>query len=989
MKKVLFFACLVVITLSSSKAQLLPPHEHPLHEVNVQLRGIFAGLYKPGPNVKDYLYDMTAHITDDKFYTSISNDISETENWYKLYWEHYYSAYDTSSLLTDEEIFEDVLNMHPDTVPLGILDYDYYKLVPDALTTNNYFDFDTINDLLSDKALRPNEPYSINNIFTFAPLYSEARSRTVTFKIDMSTIFVDGENLKFYTQSNYQLYVNLDDGVGNRPVTPALVNYFTTTYTPLSEPILTFEIWEDGQLKKRSKSKFRRKSEWQSTPPPDESYEFEDLNVAIYKNCETPDAERKIVIYLSGIDIMDFYKRLGRDASEIYTEMLKEPKIAELRNFGYDFVVVDWKNSRKNLIYNALDLVKLIDKLKGEINNEQEFVILGESMGGLIARYALLFMESQQYLDPLNYPIANKRDRMHNTRLFITFDTPHQGANIPLSLQYFYKEVAKYIKFPGPIQFRFYANVFNLFLDGMAAKQMLIYHIDTKSGLSIYKDYDRHVHATNFINTLQAIGNYPQYCKLFAYSNGSLSGEKQLHPVTLAQRNPNDKLFSFSSELYCNVLGIQVPSWGANLDFRTNPSGNGQIFQANTGQWSIRVKFYWFGVKLISGYNSMYNNSEFANSLPYCVHSGGYEGRFKTFNDLLPEYRWGLSQNYYVLNLFGFNSYSDGVGCWTGSAHVGWNGIASVNFNLSLCSDGFYFNFVPVHSALDIPLTSVSLGHNYETNPTNTLSLTPFDVVCGNSNLDNNLRKISSSPVVYERNAYHIDVRYLINQAHLKSNFPYADCLSSNDKVYGHFFNREIGDEVLFLNNREQPHDVTYEAEYDILVNSIDPNYNNSTGPLPGVYSKTDNYIMSNSSINTTFRYDASAGTFTYNTPQTGTWQTTSTYGPICCIDYSAQNKMGPIATEKPKATAQYLNVYPNPTNNKQVVVNFMFDQGGEVEITIRDLAGRTIKTKQLDLDPRLNTSTVFELGDNFNSGIYIINVSNGHTLQTTKLVIL
>ena len=56
-------------------------------------------------------------------------------------------------------------------------------------------------------------------------------------------------------------------------------------------------------------------------------------------------------------------------------------------------------------------------------------VVIGPSMGGLITRYALAYMEQQ---------LANTGDNAkwnHETRLWVSFDAPHQGANIPFGVQ--------------------------------------------------------------------------------------------------------------------------------------------------------------------------------------------------------------------------------------------------------------------------------------------------------------------------------------------------------------------------------------------------------------------------------------------------------------------------------------------------------------------------------------------------------------------------
>lgn len=73
---------------------------------------------------------------------------------------------------------------------------------------------------------------------------------------------------------------------------------------------------------------------------------------------------------------------------------------------------------------NAMLLVELINILNNhpdKVGNEEN-VIIGPSMGGLISRYALNYME--------------KNSLEHNTRLWISFDSPHFGANVPIGFQH-------------------------------------------------------------------------------------------------------------------------------------------------------------------------------------------------------------------------------------------------------------------------------------------------------------------------------------------------------------------------------------------------------------------------------------------------------------------------------------------------------------------------------------------------------------------------
>ena len=70
------------------------------------------------------------------------------------------------------------------------------------------------------------------------------------------------------------------------------------------------------------------------------------------------------------------------------------------------------------------DVIKWVNSVKvGTIPN----VVLGQSMGGLLARYALRDMENQ-------FTATGNTTWQHKTSLYISHDAPHQGANIPLSI---------------------------------------------------------------------------------------------------------------------------------------------------------------------------------------------------------------------------------------------------------------------------------------------------------------------------------------------------------------------------------------------------------------------------------------------------------------------------------------------------------------------------------------------------------------------------
>ena len=95
--------------------------------------------------------------------------------------------------------------------------------------------------------------------------------------------------------------------------------------------------------------------------------------------------------------------------------------ISQLRSRGYDLVFVDFANAGTYIQANANFLTEVIETLNSEKVGSEENVLMGLSMGGIVARYALAKMEAE--------------GKSHCTGTFFTFDTPHNGANIPLALQ--------------------------------------------------------------------------------------------------------------------------------------------------------------------------------------------------------------------------------------------------------------------------------------------------------------------------------------------------------------------------------------------------------------------------------------------------------------------------------------------------------------------------------------------------------------------------
>jgi hypothetical protein len=95
-------------------------------------------------------------------------------------------------------------------------------------------------------------------------------------------------------------------------------------------------------------------------------------------------------------------------------------------NREFDLIILTYERARAGATYLqtlANIAVQCIQRANERRVGRNKLVVGGVSMGGLVTRYALCSM-LKQGLDP-------------QTRLFLTFDSPHDGASIPLGIQSF------------------------------------------------------------------------------------------------------------------------------------------------------------------------------------------------------------------------------------------------------------------------------------------------------------------------------------------------------------------------------------------------------------------------------------------------------------------------------------------------------------------------------------------------------------------------
>ena len=192
--------------------------------------------------------------------------------------------------------------------------------------------------------------------------------------------------------------------------------------------------------------------------------------------------------------------------------------IDSLRYDGYDVIVLDLKTNRASVEKNGNLLINLIQYVNNRLQNngsQEELIVMGASMGGLIARYGVRKMEIVECC--------------HNTRLFATFSSPHKGANIPPGLQQFLYHLGHGQNPLGKGDDA--KKTYDMVLNSPVARQMLVYHRDGTAAIE----------RANFQSMLDSIG-LPQECRIVALTNGSETALGQNEKGVFLQ--PNGKLLS-------------------------------------------------------------------------------------------------------------------------------------------------------------------------------------------------------------------------------------------------------------------------------------------------------------------------------------------------------------------------------------------------------------------------------------------------------------
>jgi hypothetical protein len=248
--------------------------------------------------------------------------------------------------------------------------------------------------------------------------------------------------------------------------------------------------------------------------------------LGLWQGCQFNDNKiRKPILIIEGFDPFNARKFKIEDddiakckyENHLYWTANNKGLADELREQGYDVLILNFANGSGELFNNSMVAIQAINYINQNKVTNNELIIIGPSMGGLIARTALAYMEHN--------------NMEHYTKLYLSFDAPHQGANVCLGVQHSIRMLANSIwALPIPLNIlagQYVQDFKDKLLDAPATKQMLYYHHSQTGGLTAYNHPDFDLFQAGLTSLNAPHNGYPVKCKKIAIANGSSTGSKQ------------------------------------------------------------------------------------------------------------------------------------------------------------------------------------------------------------------------------------------------------------------------------------------------------------------------------------------------------------------------------------------------------------------------------------------------------------------------------
>lgn len=633
-----------------------------------------------------------------------------------------------------------------------------------------------------------------------------------------------------------------------------------------------------------------------------------------------------------------------------WTQFNIDDLFTKLTEMGYDVIFIKEKNGHSSISEGGEVIAEFITHINNEKasnypDEDWENIVMGFSAGGQQARYALMQLE---------YEHMENNGPHHHSRLYIPFDSPQNGANVPLFTQSVYYEFSSTTV----------ADMAYESLTDDASLDMLMNHIvnsiSSDDGENIIIEPQASQNRDVLMNMLNNGFNhyyshtndlrksYPTFTRNVAVSVGSYSSNYT------SEFGLTEGQLLFKQNFYAPLGGFFVHKRRKIYASKYNDTDPENVFTRDD-RWYILPTFALLSFKIQHNYKAI-------NAYEWDLAQGGYKTEF---------YQGVGTGASFILRssaLFFGTSYYDGeVSFMPTLSALGINPSIWANNNLNYNlqnEDLFRIEYDPIIGNYS---TTDRYGYPHLGYSTNHFYITPFEAVFADPYTYDHIKLEESA------NEYNYDLSYLGHLRNFILNEVEADTVCLQNQIIGN--NHQ-------LNDPNYTYKAWYKAAYEIHIGEdVTP----KTDPNP--------YQIKNSGDITVYAGEAVhiyPGFSTDNGSQFHAY-----INPNACylsnrslLSNSSSNSENYTASDKQMDstkfttfTNEYFSLYPNP-NHGQFTLEFNHSQLKEGEVSIYNVNGRLCYKQQVN-------ERIIRMNTNLPPGTYLLIWSNSQVYVPLKFIVL